>query len=171
MPSHPFVPPTASAINRAKGAELDHWISQLNTLSSAQAGQNRKLLTKQGTVDARRRKIVHFLGIDLTQTTSDPPVAGPLTVDKAIGKEHLNLQALTSAAANNDLESLGRLNDMFPAVPHPIPPSPSAPTRSLAIVKIGFWALILHVSGECPNSMCDLANCPANSTEEVRVKK
>ncbi|KAF8480572.1 hypothetical protein JB92DRAFT_3102092 [Gautieria morchelliformis] len=74
-------------INRAKGAELDHWISQLNTLSSAQDGQKRKLLTKQGTVDARRRKIAHFLGIDLTQTTSDPPVAGPLTVDKAIGKE------------------------------------------------------------------------------------
>ncbi|KAF8521808.1 hypothetical protein JB92DRAFT_3094344 [Gautieria morchelliformis] len=152
MPPHPFVPPTASAINRAKGAELDHWISQLNTLSSAQAGQKRKLLTKQGTVDARRRKIAHFLRIDLTQTTSDPPVAGPLTVDKAIGKEQwawartlaqewAEAEAAgvsfklwpQSESADNDLESLERLNDMFSAVPHPIPPSPSAPTWPVPI--------------------------------------
>jgi hypothetical protein len=96
MPPEPFVPPTASAINRAKGAELDHWISQLNTAAelaggsgqpSAQAGHKRKALTKQGTVEERRRKIARFLGIDLAQTSSDVPITGPLTVDRTIGRQ------------------------------------------------------------------------------------
>jgi hypothetical protein len=95
-PPELFEPPTASAINQAKGAELDHWISQLNAVAelaggsrqpSTQAGDKRKALTKQGTMEEQRCKIARFLGIDLAQTSSDIPIPCPLTVDRTIGRQ------------------------------------------------------------------------------------
>jgi hypothetical protein len=87
--SHPFtantmttqwIPPTAAEINRAKGEELNYWITQIN------AGSNKKTLTKAGTVHARRQKIADHLGIDLTLAPSLGPPVAPVGVDEQIRK-------------------------------------------------------------------------------------
>ena len=76
-----WLPPTAKELNRAKGVELNYWISQIN----ASAG-NKKILTKAGTVDARRQKIAGHLGIDLTLAPSLGPLVAPVGVDEQIGR-------------------------------------------------------------------------------------
>ncbi len=77
-----WLPPTAIEINRAKGEELNYWITQIN----AGAAGNKKILTKAGTVDTRRQKIADHLGIDLTLTPSLGPLVAPVGVDEQIGK-------------------------------------------------------------------------------------
>ena len=78
----PWLPPTAKELNNAKGVELNHWITQIN----ASAGNKKRILTKAGTVDARRQKIAGHLGIDLTLTPSLGPLVAPVGVDEVIGR-------------------------------------------------------------------------------------
>ena len=72
-----WLPPTAKELNRAKGVELNYWISQIN----AGAG-NKKILTKAGTVDACCQKIAGHL----TLAPSLGPLVAPVGVDEQIGR-------------------------------------------------------------------------------------
>jgi len=59
------------ALNAAKGVQLKFWIDETNKIMA------RKDLTKTGTVEALRKKLADYYGLDLARTAEKP--AGPVT--------------------------------------------------------------------------------------------
>ncbi|KAF8589537.1 hypothetical protein K439DRAFT_1300338, partial [Ramaria rubella] len=68
-------------LNSAKGAELNHYIEEINKVAG------RRLLTKQGNIDEQQKQIATHFGIDLGVTVPTESVTGPVNIDEKVGQE------------------------------------------------------------------------------------
>ncbi|KIJ49984.1 hypothetical protein M422DRAFT_160377, partial [Sphaerobolus stellatus SS14] len=75
-------------ITSAKGDVLNKYINNVNQALKAQNVARKQLLSKQGTVEAKKQRIATHYGIDLSQPCAAPsvPCPKPITVDEKIGE-------------------------------------------------------------------------------------
>jgi hypothetical protein len=72
---------TAAMLNKLKGSEINHHIEEINR------ALGKKVLTKQGNNDERRKRVAAHFGIDLALTAPVLPGIGPALIDEKVGKE------------------------------------------------------------------------------------
>ena len=72
---------TAAMLNKAKGSEINHYIDEINK------NAGKKLLTKQGNNEERRKRVAGHFMIDLAATMPLETITGPLTVDEKVGED------------------------------------------------------------------------------------
>jgi hypothetical protein len=68
-------------LNKSKDAEINHYIEQINR------AVGKKVLTKQGNNDERRKRLAAHFGIDLGLTAPLIPEVGPANINEKVGKE------------------------------------------------------------------------------------